>query len=159
MIPTRIESVDLLEHTDFFRLDVSRRLDPKRRSEMGQFFTPAPTARLMASMFENRLPSLHLLDAGAGVGSLSAAWVADVCGRARKPKAVSVTAYEVEAQFIDYLTDTLTACEKLRADGWAIQGANKVPDLGPAKEHIKFALLARCDSVRRSLLTSARHGS
>jgi hypothetical protein len=30
---------------------------------------------------------------------------------------------------------------------------------GPAKEHIKFALLARCDSVRRSLLTSARHGS
>jgi hypothetical protein len=31
--------------------------------------------------------------------------------------------------------------------------------LGPAKEHIKFALLARCDSVRRSLLTSARDGS
>lgn len=46
-----------------------------------------------------------------------------------------------------------------KVDGWAIQGTNKVPDLGPAKEHIKFALLARCDSVRRSLLTSARHGS
>ncbi len=46
-----------------------------------------------------------------------------------------------------------------KVDGWAIQGTNKVPDLGPAKEHIRFALLARCDSVRRSLLTSARHGS
>jgi hypothetical protein len=30
-----------------------------------------------------------------------------------------------------------------KVDGWAIQGTNKVPDLGPAKEHIKFALLAR----------------
>ena len=46
-----------------------------------------------------------------------------------------------------------------KVDGWAIQGTNKVPDLGPAKEHIEFALLARRDSVRRSLLTSARHGS
>ena len=102
----------LVEQAEFFRLDVSRKLDPERRAELGQFFTPAPTARLMASMFKNRLPALHLLDAGAGVGSLSAAWVAEVCGRARKPKVVSVTAYEVEAQFIDYLTDTLTACQK-----------------------------------------------
>ena len=52
-----------------------------------------------------------------------------------------------------YVTNT----EKV--DGWAIQGTNQVPDLGSAKEHIRFALLARCDSVRRSLLTSARHGS
>lgn len=102
---------DLLEGTDFFRLDVSRRLDPERRAEMGQFFTPAPTARLMASMFENRLPSLRLLDAGAGVGSLTAAWVAEVCAREKRPKEVEVTAYETEALFIDYLTDTLKACQ------------------------------------------------
>jgi len=29
----------------------------------------------------------------------------------------------------------------------------------PHQEDSGFALLARCDSVRRSLLTSARHGS
>ena len=91
MIPTHVEGKGLLELTDFFRLDVSRRLDPKRRSEMGQFFTPAQTAHLMASMFENRPSTFHHLDAGAGVGSLSAAWVSGVCSQTRKPKAVSVT--------------------------------------------------------------------
>jgi len=56
--------------------------------------------------------------------------------------------------------DTQYVRHQYEESGWmAIQGTNKVPDLGPAKEHIKFALLARCDSVRRSLLTSARHGS
>lgn len=103
---------DLLERIDFFRLDVSRRLDPDRRAEMGQFFTPAPTARLMASMFENRSASLRLLDAGAGVGSLSAAWVAEVCRRKSRPKAIAVTAYEVEKTFFEYLTLTLEACQK-----------------------------------------------
>src|SRR5439155_8003887 len=96
-----------LEQADFFRLDVSRRLDRKRRAAMGQFFTPAATARLMASVFENRSRALRLLDAGAGVGSLTAAWVGEVCRRKSKPRSVEVTAYEVETKFIDYLTDTL----------------------------------------------------
>lgn len=104
--------VGLLEQTDFFRLDASRRLDPERRAEMGQFFTPAASARLMASMFENRVSSLRLLDAGAGVGSLTAAWIAEVCAREERPKEVEVTAYETEALFIDYLTDTLKACQR-----------------------------------------------
>ena len=36
--------------TEFFRLDVSRKLDPSKRGELGQFFTPLATARVMASM-------------------------------------------------------------------------------------------------------------
>jgi hypothetical protein len=75
----------------------SRRLDPERRAEMGQFFAPAPIARLMASMFDNRVSILRLLDAGAGVGALTAAWVAEVYGRAETSKAVFVTAYEVRS--------------------------------------------------------------
>lgn len=51
-------------------------------------FTPAPVARLMASMFENRAAALDLLDAGAGVGSLTAAWIAGVCEMQSKPKPV-----------------------------------------------------------------------
>lgn len=70
-----LRSDELLERVDFFRLDASRKLDRPRRAELGQLFTPAPTARLMASMFENRGTSLRLLDAGAGIGSLTAAWI------------------------------------------------------------------------------------
>src|SRR5688572_27630219 len=89
-----------VDQADFFRVDVSRRLDAKHRSDMGQFFTPAATARLMASMFENSFEVPHLLDAGAGVGALTAAWVEEICSREKKPEAIEVTAFEVEPKFV-----------------------------------------------------------
>lgn len=101
---------DLLDKVEFFRLDASRRLDPARRAELGQFLTPPAIARLMASMFEVRGSSVRLLDAGAGVGTLTAAWVAEVCGRDQPPSEISVTAYEVDDALIGYLTHTLEAC-------------------------------------------------
>ncbi len=101
---------DLLEWLDVVRLDVSARLDPERRAELGQFFTPPPTARLMASMLAVPSRTPRLLDAGAGVGSLTAAFVADVCARERRPERVSVVAYELDPILADRLADTLDAC-------------------------------------------------
>ena len=107
-----------LESVDFFRLDASRKLDHGRQAELGQFLTPAPTARLMASMFQAKDSSIRLLDAGAGVGSLTAAFVSEVCTRTPKPESLAVTAYEVEPAFIEYLKDTLSECSALcRASG------------------------------------------
>lgn len=102
----------LLGQVDFFRLDASRRLDPKQRSEMGQFMTPEPVARLMASMFQLRRPTLRILDAGAGVGSLSAALVTELCGRENRPEQIDLTAYEVDESLAVYLADTLQACRE-----------------------------------------------
>ncbi|MBL1130482.1 MAG: hypothetical protein D8M54_18535 [Chloroflexi bacterium] len=45
------------------------------RADAGQFFTPPPVVRLMASFFETLPADIHLLDAGAGVGVLTAAFV------------------------------------------------------------------------------------
>jgi adenine-specific DNA-methyltransferase len=101
----------LVDTVDFFRLDASRKLDPERRSCLGQFMTPAPTAKLMASMFEARQHELKLLDAGAGVGSLTAAFVSEICSRETKPKSLHVMAYEIDPQLCEYLHDTLTQCE------------------------------------------------
>ena len=56
----------LLDRVDFSRIDASRRLDPAHRAEMGQFFTPSPVARLMASMFTKRPQKLTIIDPGAG---------------------------------------------------------------------------------------------
>ncbi|MFQ5745073.1 MAG: BsuBI/PstI family type II restriction endonuclease [Acidobacteriota bacterium] len=114
MISKQVEGgrASLLEHTDFFRIDVARRLDPERRGDLGQFLTPAATAHLMASMFKNQRPSMHLLDAGAGVGSLTAAWVTELCGRDQKPTEIEVTAYEIEQDFTPYLTTTLESCQR-----------------------------------------------
>lgn len=100
----------LIDSVDFFRLDANRKLDPDRRSGLGQFMTPPPTARLMASMFEAKQEEIRLLDAGAGVGSLTAAFVSEICGRVTKPQSLHVVAYEIDPHLREYLYSTLTQC-------------------------------------------------
>jgi adenine-specific DNA-methyltransferase len=100
----------LLESVDFFRLDANRKIDPERRSALGQFMTPPATARLMASMFDAKHQNIELLDAGAGVGSLTAAFVEEICCRPKKPKKIHVTTYEVDPDLARYLSDTLRQC-------------------------------------------------
>lgn len=102
----------LIDGADFFRLDASRRLDSKQRAELGQFFTPPTVARLMASMFESRASSVRLLDAGAGVGSLSAAFVSQVLGWKNPPQEISVTAYEIDPNLSEYLETIFSSCRK-----------------------------------------------
>ncbi|MGH9391433.1 MAG: Eco57I restriction-modification methylase domain-containing protein, partial [Vicinamibacteria bacterium] len=100
----------LVDQADFLRLDASRRLDPKRQVEMGQFMTPAPIARFMASMFEAKQREIRLLDAGAGVGSLSAAFVGEMCSRDRHPEEITVVTYEIDPGLIEGLKTTLASC-------------------------------------------------
>ena len=102
----------LIESVDFFRLDANRKLDPEKRSDLGQFMTPPSTARLMASMFEANKKHITLLDAGAGVGSLTAAFVSEICARKKRPDSISVVAYEIDTALADYLADTLEQCRK-----------------------------------------------
>jgi adenine-specific DNA-methyltransferase len=100
----------LVERVEFFRLDAARKLHPERQIEMGQFMTPAPVARLMASMFEARGRSLRLLDAGAGVGSLSSSLIAELCSRDQPPDEIFLTAYEIDPALTEFLRSSLEAC-------------------------------------------------
>lgn len=94
---------ELLENR---RLRATRRLDRKHRSALGQFFTPASISRFMASLLEfpEREP-VHLLDPGAGIGSLTAAVVHRALPSAGSR--LSVTCYEVEPTFQADLQATL----------------------------------------------------
>jgi len=85
--------------------------DDKRRADLGQFLTPNAIADLMASFFANPVRDIRLLDAGAGTGSLTAAFVRRVCARRRKPKSISVAAYEVDTLLIPHLRQTLDHCK------------------------------------------------
>ncbi len=98
----------LAQSTDYYRLDAASKLDPKKRSALGQFMTPIPIARFMASLF-NELSGnkISLLDAGAGVGSLSAAFVEEMSARKCKPAGIDITAYEIEPVMLDYLESTM----------------------------------------------------
>ncbi len=102
----------LLERIDFYRLDANRKLDPQKRSAMGQFMTPAPVALFMASLFQNLGGEIKLLDAGAGVGSLTAACIKEICHNKRRPTNIISTLYEIEPNFIEYLESTLKECRQ-----------------------------------------------
>ena len=70
------ETTFLLSEVEQSRLSISKAADPKRKSQLGQFFTPAAIARFMADLFvRSGYDNCRLLDAGAGIGSLSAAFL------------------------------------------------------------------------------------
>jgi len=78
---------------------------------MGQFMTPPPVARLMASMLTTAHEDVRLLDAGAGVGSLTAAAIAHYLGSDTPPTRIEVVAYEIDPILVEYLARTLELCE------------------------------------------------
>jgi adenine-specific DNA-methyltransferase len=86
--------------------------DLDKQHELGQFLTPNPVAEFMASLFEIPRSEVLLLDAGAGAGALSAALVARLCHESRKPKQISLTAYEIDAAQIEPLQATLDGCRR-----------------------------------------------
>ena len=108
----RCTSSNLLERVEFLRLDASRQLARPERGEYGQFLTPEPVARLMASMFSHRSGTVSILDAGAGVGSLFAAAVAHLCSGGELPAEVGVTAYEIDPLLLPYLSETMALCKQ-----------------------------------------------
>ena len=84
----------------------------RHKSLYGQFMTPGPIAQFMAGMFAPLAgKQIKLLDAGAGIGSLTAA----VALRAIKEKIFSLEceAWEIDTKLHQPLTATLTACAEL----------------------------------------------
>jgi adenine-specific DNA-methyltransferase len=113
IVPDKSQVLDPLTTAEEARQKLSAILDPTRRSALGQFFTPPTTARLMASMSTLMRERVRLLDAGAGVGALTAAWTAEVCSRSVRPKEVVLTAYELDEALLPALRQTLVACEQV----------------------------------------------
>lgn len=101
---------NLLERVDLLRPEATQKLQQSQRGEKGQFLTPSSVARIMAKMFEFNCPDISLLDAGAGIGSLLAAVVYELCQRKKKPRSLHITAYEIDIFLIEYLKQTLEWC-------------------------------------------------
>ena len=104
----------MLTEVEQSRLTLSNATDPNKKSQFGQFFTPAPIARFMAGMF---VPSEYgnccLLDAGAGIGSLSAAFLERwACGGLQFQR-VELDAFEIDRSLHPYLIQTLEKYREL----------------------------------------------
>ena len=83
------------------------------KQALGQFFTPTPVAEFMASLFELAADEIHLLDAGAGEGALTEAFVRSACSRNQRPSRLTVVAYEVDKRVLGALRRTMERCQSL----------------------------------------------
>ena len=101
----------LADAVDFYRIDASLKLDTERRATLGQYMTPAPIGRFMASLFSETRGDLRVLDPGAGVGSLTAALAERLCAGTVRPRSVEFVCYEIEPIMSAYLADTLQQAE------------------------------------------------
>jgi adenine-specific DNA-methyltransferase len=102
---------DLLNEVDLLRITARSKQKQKDKQTLGQFLTPASVAELMAGMFEKLdYPQISLLDAGAGSGSLLAAFVANLSHQQQHPTNLDIVAYEIDPFLIKYLRQTLKLC-------------------------------------------------
>lgn len=89
------------------RLRVSRETDATKKSQFGQFLTPEGIAAFMAGLFPPGEGICRLLDAGAGIGSLSAAfldrWHSGGLGFQR----IELDAFEIDRSLHAQLAKTL----------------------------------------------------
>lgn len=101
--------LQLLDQVDTVRKEVGQKLDQVRKSELGQFMTPSTVARFMASLFPaSTLQTAQLLDAGAGIGSLTCAFLDRVTAATLPFQRVEVVAYEIDAKLRKHLSKTLS---------------------------------------------------
>lgn len=94
------------------RSSAARDANKVKQHDFGQFLTPRPIADMMASMFDIDSSDVELLDAGAGAGALTSAFVRRICAETNKPNRLSVTAYELDPSLIDRLRLTMSECQK-----------------------------------------------
>lgn len=85
----------------------------KRQEELGQFLTVAPVADFMASLFGPFPKVVRLLDAGAGAGALTSAFVAKMCEGNTEVRAIEAHLYEVDPRILGALSSTMKACQRV----------------------------------------------
>lgn len=100
--------VGMLEQVDQIRREIGRRTSRTHKSTLGQFMTPATVARFMASLFPaDKRGRALLLDAGAGVGSLTGAFLDRWSAGGFGFNSVDVTACEIDDALSPLLAQVL----------------------------------------------------
>jgi adenine-specific DNA-methyltransferase len=64
----------------------------------------------MASLFKKTSGAIELLDAGAGTGALTAAFINSCCTEEKSPESIKSTAYEVNPVLLPFLRQMLDHC-------------------------------------------------
>jgi len=115
---------------DQVRREASGLLDKQRRAELGQYMTPTSIAEFMAGLFSYS-DQATLLDAGAGIGSLSAAFFNQAL---QEGISVQAQVWEIDPALGRHLQDTL--------DEYVQYGQGKIQAQFHAADFIEAAIFS-----------------
>jgi adenine-specific DNA-methyltransferase len=123
-----------LQTLDDRREAIAATTPAKHKSLFGQFMTPGVIANFMASMFEPLVgKQIRLLDAGAGIGSLTAAFA--LRAASEKAKSLECEVWEIDPKLRPALQDTLNDCAALAQSG----GTRFVGEIRPEDFILSFS--------------------
>jgi adenine-specific DNA-methyltransferase len=110
--------MNLLDQADIRRIKSSNKRSESTKAKYGQFFTSATLAKLLASYFKEIRGDVKLLDPGAGVGILSAAFTERILSNPNSVTNYEIIAYEIDLDLCTELEKTLIeCCDAVRAKG------------------------------------------
>jgi len=99
-------AVDINSSVDLIRIAANASLDKKKKSTLGQFFTPSPIGMFMASLFDSIQGDVKLLAPGCGSGSLTACFVAEAITR-RTTMSIKADTSDIDTIIKPYLKETM----------------------------------------------------
>ncbi|HCG7111450.1 TPA: Eco57I restriction-modification methylase domain-containing protein [Vibrio parahaemolyticus] len=102
----------LQNQVDSIREHSNTLLDETTRGKMGQYMTPSAVAQILARQFNNLDGELSIIDAGAGVGSLTTALIARGIDEFAPTSIVSNT-WELEPVLVEHLHQSLSLNQSL----------------------------------------------
>ncbi|WP_300176659.1 Eco57I restriction-modification methylase domain-containing protein [uncultured Aliivibrio sp.] len=105
----------LVDTVDEIRIQANGFLDEDTRGQKGQFMTPASAARILSGMFRNLDGEVNILDAGAGVGSLTTSLVERAL-REFQPTSISANAWELENVLVENMNRSFVLCKEASAE-------------------------------------------
>ena len=130
---------------DEIRLAVARETPEETKAGLGQYMTPYVTADFLASMFDfEKFQTCKLLDPGAGIGSLTIAFLRKAASRTKHLCNVRVTACEIDSRMRAQLEKNLSFPEKALASAKVIEG----DFIETAVDWLQFAPNVRFTHVR-----------
>lgn len=111
----------MLSDVEQTRLRLAKNTAAKKKVQFGRFLTPARTAAFMVSLFPDGKGRCRLLDAGAGIGSLSAAFLERWGAGKFHFRCVDLEAFEIDDSLHVDLNETLAQYREILAFGATIR--------------------------------------
>ncbi|MFM2284306.1 MAG: hypothetical protein RL222_1810, partial [Bacteroidota bacterium] len=95
------------DYADRLGIYYTQQVSIKHKKENGQFFTPIPIAKLMASFSKLAKKKIRILDPGCGTAILSCVLVERIVNQNKDIKQIELIAYETDKQIISFSHKTL----------------------------------------------------